>query len=76
MLYLFYPCQSFTFSTAKEVENVIRKNGAIPATVAILNGRIHVGLTEQQLEELAESTAPAIKTSRRDLPHVISQVCT
>ncbi|XP_064652421.1 uncharacterized protein LOC135503064 [Lineus longissimus] len=60
-------------STAKEVEEVIRNNGAIPATVAILNGRIHVGLTEPELEELASSTTPAVKTSRRDLPHVISQ---
>lgn len=57
---------------AKEVERIVRNNGAIPATVAIMSGKIHVGLSEENLERLAQDTS-AIKTSRRDLPYVISK---
>ncbi|CAO3627526.1 unnamed protein product [Cunninghamella echinulata] len=38
--------------TAKEVENIIRDQGAIPATIAILNGKVHIGLEEEKLDEL------------------------
>jgi len=41
--------------------------------VAIMSGKIHVGLSEENLERLAQDTS-AIKTSRRDLPYVISKV--
>ena len=49
--------------------------GAVPATIGILKGQIHVGLTNDQLEELAAKKVPCIKTSRRDFPYVLSQVC-
>ena len=39
---------------AGEVEGIIRSRGAVPATVAILEGRVHVGLKRGQLEELAQ----------------------
>jgi pseudouridine-5'-phosphate glycosidase len=59
-------------AVAKKVEDVVRKNGAVPATIAILNGRIHVGLTSEQLEQFAQ--APSVmKCSRRDLPFAVSQ---
>lgn len=51
---------------ARRVEAVIRENGAVPATIAVLNGEIHVGLGDSQLEQLAQ-TSDAAKTSSRDL---------
>ena len=58
--------------TAREVEQIIRDAGAVPATIAIMDGRICVGLSSEQLEQLG--TAPdAIKVSRRDLAYVLSQ---
>ncbi|MGX4641628.1 pseudouridine-5'-phosphate glycosidase [Massilia sp. SYSU DXS3249] len=58
--------------TAREVEQIIRDAGAVPATIAIMDGRICVGLSDEQLEQLG--TAPdAIKVSRRDLAYVLSQ---
>lgn len=61
--------------TALKVENIIRKNGAIPATIGILKGQIKIGLTEQEIASLAENNdhKKALKVSRRDLPYVISQ---
>jgi pseudouridine-5'-phosphate glycosidase len=57
--------------TAREVEQVIRDGGAVPATIAIIGGKICIGLTPEQLELLG--TAPdAMKVSRRDLPYVLS----
>ncbi len=51
---------------ARHVEAVIRENGAVPATIAVLKGEIHVGLGDAQLEQLAQTT-DAVKTSSRDL---------
>jgi len=57
--------------TAREVEQVIRDGGAVPATIAIIGGKICIGLTPEQLELLG--TAPdAMKVSRRDLPYVLA----
>jgi len=54
------------FETARGMERTVRENGAVPATIAILNGELRVGLTENQLEYLA--TGKNIrKVSRRDL---------
>ncbi|WP_314436664.1 pseudouridine-5'-phosphate glycosidase [Massilia timonae] len=58
--------------TAREVEQVIRDAGAVPATIAIIGGKICVGLSEDQLETLG-SSPDAIKVSRRDLPYVLAQ---
>jgi pseudouridine-5'-phosphate glycosidase len=58
--------------TAREVEQVIRDAGAVPATIAIIDGRICVGLSSEQLELLGSSPS-AMKVSRRDLPYVLAQ---
>lgn len=58
--------------TALMVEKTVRDNGAVPATIAIINGVVHVGLTEAQLKSLATCT-DAIKVSRRDISQVISK---
>ncbi|NLC03983.1 MAG: pseudouridine-5'-phosphate glycosidase [Tissierellia bacterium] len=57
--------------TAVKVENIIRENGAIPATIAILSGKLKVGLTADEIEYLGK-TKNVVKASRRDLPFVIS----
>jgi pseudouridine-5'-phosphate glycosidase/sugar/nucleoside kinase (ribokinase family) len=60
-------------STARSVERIIRQNGAIPATIAILNGQIHIGLTDAELEALAQGRYKNItKVSRRDISRVVS----
>lgn len=58
--------------TAKEVEEIIRKNGAVPATIAILNGKIKIGLSDEELEFLAQSR-DVEKASRRDLPYLVAK---
>ncbi|MFC5550940.1 pseudouridine-5'-phosphate glycosidase [Massilia aerilata] len=58
--------------TAREVEQVIRDAGAVPATIAIIDGRICIGLADEQLELLGQAK-DAIKVSRRDLAYVLSQ---
>lgn len=58
--------------TAKAVEEIVRENGAIPATIAIINGRIKIGLSKEELEFMATSKE-ILKASRRDLPVVIAK---
>lgn len=57
--------------TARALEDEIRQQGAVPATIAILAGHIHIGLDPEQLELLATSKE-VTKVSRRDLPAVIA----
>ncbi|SEW17127.1 pseudouridine-5'-phosphate glycosidase [Aliiroseovarius sediminilitoris] len=57
--------------TAREVEAVIRENGAVPATIAILDGRLHIGLTDTELETLGQAQNVA-KLSRADLAACIA----
>ncbi|KAG8809598.1 hypothetical protein FRC17_003368 [Serendipita sp. 399] len=58
--------------TALSIERCVRESGAIPATIGVLKGRIHVGLSQMQLEQLADiRNTPSSKVSRRD----ISAVC-
>lgn len=58
--------------TAREVEGVVRAHGAVPATIAVLGGVPHVGLTAAQLERLARGGTAVRKVSRRDLPHTVA----
>ena len=58
--------------TALEVENIIRKEGAIPATIAIVEWRIKIGLSNLELEQFAQGTK-TVKVSSRDLPLAILQ---
>uniref|UniRef100_A0A6N2MI47 Pseudouridine-5'-phosphate glycosidase n=1 Tax=Salix viminalis TaxID=40686 RepID=A0A6N2MI47_SALVM len=58
--------------TAKEVEAIVRENGAVPATVAILDGVPCVGLSMGELERLATLGTKAQKTARRDIAHVVA----
>ena len=58
--------------TALEVESIIRKEGAIPATIAVVEGRIKIGLSNLELEQFAQGTK-TVKVSSRDVPLVLSQ---
>ncbi|XP_068141599.1 uncharacterized protein [Drosophila tropicalis] len=59
--------------TALQVEEEVRQAGAIPATIGILDGCIRVGLTGEELKELAcKPREEVIKCSRRDLPYVVA----
>ncbi|KAG5005622.1 hypothetical protein JHK85_024164 [Glycine max] len=58
--------------TAKEVERIVRENGAVPATIAILDGTPCVGLSVEELERLAILGTRAQKTARRDIAHVVA----
>ncbi|WP_431259564.1 pseudouridine-5'-phosphate glycosidase [Roseateles chitinivorans] len=57
--------------TAREVEAIVREHGAVPATIAVLDGKIRVGLNDAQLELLGQSP-DAMKLSRRDLPFALA----
>jgi pseudouridylate synthase len=57
--------------TAREVEAIVRAQGAVPATIAVIGGKIRVGLTGDELELLGKSS-DALKLSRRDLPYAIT----
>lgn len=59
--------------TALQVEACVRENGAIPATIAILNGKLKVGLTTDEIDYLGKKGREVIKCSRRDLPFVVSK---
>ena len=56
---------------AREVEQIIRDNGAVPATIAIIDGKIKIGLTSDELELFGNSSGVA-KVSRRDLAQVVA----
>lgn len=60
--------------TARSVENIVRKNQAIPATIGIIEGRVKIGLHPHELERLADvkNNPSVVKVSRRDLGPVIS----
>lgn len=56
---------------AKTVEKIIRDNGAVPATLGIMNGQIKIGLNDSELEEFATNQSVE-KVSRRDFPYILS----
>ncbi len=60
-------------ATARAVEDVVRAHGATPATIAVLDGKIRIGLSDAELELLGQTAHAAHKVSRRDLPYVLTQ---
>lgn len=59
--------------TALQVEQIVRDHGAVPATIALLNGKIKVGLTPDEIDYLAKSGSKIVKASRRDLPYLLAK---
>ncbi|RRD39672.1 pseudouridine-5'-phosphate glycosidase [Leptotrichia sp. OH3620_COT-345] len=58
--------------TALKVENIVRENGGIPATIAIINGKLKVGLSAEEIELLGKEGEKVIKVSRRDIPYIVA----
>ena len=59
------------YTTASKVEETVRQNGAVPATIVILKGKIHVGLSNEKLKEISENKSDFIKCSTRDIPYAL-----
>ena len=59
--------------TALKVEEIIRQNGAVPATIAILGGRLKAGLSPAEIEYLGKQGQKVTKSSRRDLSVLVAQ---
>ena len=59
--------------TALQVEKIIRECGAVPATIAIIGGRLKAGLSEAEIDYLGKTGAGVTKASRRDLPVLVAR---
>ena len=59
-------------NTASQLEEIVRANGAVPATIAVLAGRITIGLNSEQLQHLA-TIRDVLKVSRRDIPYAVAR---
>ncbi len=58
--------------TAFMVEDAVRDSGAVPATIAIINGRMTIGLNKSQIEMLGQQGRKVTKVSRRDIPFILA----
>ena len=59
--------------TALRVEEIIREEGAVPATIAVIGGRLQVGCGPEEIELLARGGEKLPKVSRRDIPYLVSK---
>ena len=59
--------------TALNVEKIIRENGAVPATIAVIGGRLKAGLSEAEIDYLGKTGTAVAKASRRDLPVLVAE---
>lgn len=61
------------YQTALNVEEIVRKKGVIPATIAIIKGEIKIGLTAEEIDFLAKTGRNVTKVSRRDISYVVAK---
>ena len=59
--------------TALNVEKIIRENGAVPATIAVIKGRLKAGLSPEEIDYLGKTGTAVAKASRRDLPALVAR---
>ena len=59
---------------AKSLEEIVRSEKCIPATICLLDSKICVGLNENQLSLIAQKNSGAVKASVRDIPNILAQV--
>ena len=59
--------------TALNVEKIIRENGAVPATIAVIGGRLKAGLSKDEIDYLGKTGTKVAKASRRDLPVLVAE---
>lgn len=62
--------------TALQVEDIIRKNGATPATIAIIDGQLRAGLSKDEIDYNGKLGQKVVKVSRRDLPFIVAKKMT
>lgn len=60
-------------ATALQVEDEVRKHGAVPATIAIVGGRLKAGLSREEIEQLGRAGHAVTKVSRRDIPFIVAR---
>ncbi len=58
--------------TALECEKIVRDNGSVPATIAILNGKLKIGLSKEEIDFLGKKALKIVKTSRRDIAYNVA----
>ncbi len=63
-------------ATALQVEAQVRAHGATPATIAIINGRLKAGLSNDEIEHLGQTGRSVVKVSRRDMPFIVASGAT
>lgn len=59
--------------TAMHVEQIVRDNGCVPATIAVINGVLTIGCSNDEIELLGKRGTSVVKVSRRDLPIVVAK---
>ncbi len=59
-------------ATALQVEDEVRQHGAVPATIAIVGGRLKAGLSREEIEQLGKAGHAVTKVSRRDIPFIVA----
>ena len=59
--------------TAMAVERIVRDSGAVPATIAVIDGKLTVGCNAEQIDRLGKRGTAVLKVSRRDLPFVVAK---
>lgn len=59
--------------TALRVEEIVRENGAVPATIAIIQGKLTVGISHEEIDYLGKKGLDVTKASRRDIPVLVSK---
>jgi len=65
-----------SLALARDLEAIVRKQGAIPATIGIISGKAKIGLSEEELGIITESSTnpKTMKVSRKDLPYILGMV--
>lgn len=58
--------------TALNAQHIVRENGAVPATIAIINGKLKVGLTDEEIDYFGKKGREITKVSRRDIPYIVA----
>ena len=58
--------------TALNAQKIVRENGAVPATIAIINGKLKVGLTDEEIDYFGKKGREITKVSRRDIPYIVA----
>lgn len=59
--------------TARKVEDIVRENGCVPATMGIIKGRLKVGLTAEEIEYMGKTGYAVAKVTRRDIPFIVAK---